>query len=235
MAFPRLQRSQHEDHRRLRLAGGSAEQQMRCFRPWRVGEARQIEAGMDDVMLIRAAQMIGDANIAHRLADVDESACEPGGKAFSSQEGQLLAVADMHERQDVHAMHDAGDVGLLGGKAADDAGLALVRVHDVGPPVAHEAGELPECGNVTGRRNPVDERVRSAHRIHDLHDRRMVVRVDHRADRVELEAERFDERAVKLRRRDQRIRTTVLGRARLHSDRKQPALRAQNISPWDHR
>jgi hypothetical protein len=54
-------------------------------------------------------------------------------------------------------MYDGWDIGLPCGKAADDAGFALMRVHDVWLPIAHEADELPECKNVTGRRNRVDE------------------------------------------------------------------------------
>ncbi|OWK22105.1 hypothetical protein AJ88_15225 [Mesorhizobium amorphae CCBAU 01583] len=150
VAFSRFQCGQHQDHGRLWLTDGRPKEQMRFLRPLRVGEARQIEAGVDDMVLIGAAQMIGDADVAHRLADIDESAREVRRQALGSQEHQPLRTAHMHERQNVHAMDDAWDIGFPGSKAADDAGFALVRMHDVRPPIAHEARELPECRDVAG-------------------------------------------------------------------------------------
>ena len=115
------------------------------------------------MVLFGAADMMGDADVAHRLADIDESLRGSRRQTFSRQEYQPLHIADMHERQNVHAMYDAWDAGFPRGEAADDASLALMGMHDVRPPFAHETLQLPECRNVMGRRQRGNERVKCHH------------------------------------------------------------------------
>ena len=66
------------------------------------------------------------------------------------------------------------------------------------------------CGGVERRvvgpqrrhQDPFDQHVCSPDRIHHARDRVAIVGIDHRARRVEVEAERLDERAIELGHRD---------------------------------
>ena len=109
-------------------------------------------------VLIRAPDAGGQVLLLHGIGHDDEMGGDPGGVTFRSAKQRVgHRTLKGAEGWPVNGVEDDRHAGAGGGEPPQDAGLAAVRVDDVGPAGAKQLGELPPGQTVFPRVKRADQ------------------------------------------------------------------------------